>query len=49
MLAAEQEIELLTEEAVNLVAGLLIEMGHRPAAELEPLGRILGGSAGAPA
>jgi hypothetical protein len=45
-LAAEQEIEFLTEEAVNFLAELLIEIGHHPAAELEPPGRILGRSAG---
>jgi hypothetical protein len=45
-LAAEQEIEFLTEEAVNFLAELLIELGHFPAAELEPLGRILGRSVG---
>src|SRR5262249_12784462 len=38
--------EFLTEEAVNFLAELLIEIGHHPAAELEPLGRILGRSAG---
>src|SRR5882672_3757978 len=45
-LAAEQKIEFLTEEAVKFLAELLIEIGHHPAAELEPLGRILGRSAG---
>ena len=45
-LAAKQEIEFLTEEAVNFLAELPIEIGHHPAAELEPLGRILGRSAG---
>jgi hypothetical protein len=45
-LAAEQEIEFLTEEAVKFLAELLIEIGHHPAAELEPLRRILGRSAG---
>src|SRR4029434_504871 len=45
-LAAEQEIESLTEEAVKFLAELLIEIGHHPAAELEPPGRILGRSAG---
>src|SRR5688572_31419908 len=45
-LAAEQEIEFLTEEAVKLLAELLIEMRHHPATELEPPGRILGRSAG---
>src|SRR5207244_12978081 len=45
-LAAEQEIEFLTEEAVKFLAELLIEIGHLPAAALEPLGRILGRSAG---
>src|SRR5439155_16474293 len=45
-LAAEQEVELLLEDAVDLFAGRLIEIGHRPAAELEALGRILGGHAG---
>src|SRR5262249_5992911 len=37
-----QEVEFLLEEAVDLFAELLIEIGHRPAAELEALGRILG-------
>ena len=41
-LAAEEEIELLLEDAVELFAKLLIEIGHLPAAELEALGRILG-------
>src|SRR5688500_13182754 len=45
-LAAEQEIEFLLEDAVELFAELLIEIGHRPAAELEALGRILGRPAG---
>jgi hypothetical protein len=31
---------------VDLFAELLIEIGHRPAAELESLGRILGPPAG---
>src|SRR6266850_6927472 len=39
-LAAEEEIEVL-EDAVELFAKLLIEIGHLPAAELEALGRIL--------
>src|SRR5229473_7127431 len=39
--AAEEEIELLLEDAVELFAKLLIEIGHLPAAELEALGRIL--------
>src|SRR5947207_15720216 len=45
-LAAEQEVEFLLEDAVELFAELLIEIGHRPAAELEALGRILGRPAG---
>src|SRR6266581_2565487 len=45
-LAAEQEVEFLLEDAVELFEGLLIEVGHRPAAELEALGRILGRPAG---
>src|SRR3989440_12163701 len=44
-LAAEQEVEVL-EDAVDLFAELLIEIGHRPAAESEALGRILGRPAG---
>src|SRR5688572_5786618 len=45
-LATEQEIEFLLEDAVELFAELLIEIGHHPAAELEALGRILGRRAG---
>src|SRR6267378_4675421 len=45
-LAAEEEIELLLEEAVELFARLLSEIGHLPAAELEALGRILSWPAG---
>src|SRR5687768_4804894 len=45
-LAAEQEVEFLLEDAVELFAELSIEIGHRPAAELEALGRILGRPAG---
>src|SRR5713101_1541987 len=45
-LAAEQEVEFLLEDAVELFAELLIEIGHLPAAELEALGRILGRPAG---
>src|SRR5216117_3592530 len=45
-LAAEQEVELLVEEVVDLFAALLTEIGHRPAAELEALGRIFGRPAG---
>src|SRR5688500_15257489 len=45
-LAAEQEVEFLLEDAVELFAELLTEIGHHPAAELEALGRILGRSAG---
>src|SRR5947207_4434573 len=45
-LAAEQEVEFLLEDAVELFAELSIEIGHRPAAELEALGRILGRRAG---
>jgi hypothetical protein len=40
-LASEQEIALLLEDAVNLFAEHLIEVGHHPAAELEALGGIL--------
>src|SRR5258706_15999566 len=43
---AEQEVEFLLEDAVDLFAARLIEIGHRPAAELEALGRILGRPAG---
>src|SRR5688572_6508222 len=42
--AAEQEVEFL-ENVVDLFAERFIEIGHRPAAELEALGRILGRSA----
>src|SRR2546429_9584392 len=45
-LAAEQEVEFLLEDAVELFAELLIEIGHHPAAEVEAVGRILGPSAG---
>src|SRR5947199_3692037 len=45
-LAAEEEIELLLKEAVELFARLLSEIGHLPAAELEALGRILSWPAG---
>src|SRR5438034_2962316 len=45
-LAAEQEVELLVEEVVDLFAALLTEIGHRPASELEALGRIFGRPAG---
>src|SRR3954465_3199073 len=45
-LAAEQEVEFLLEDSLDLFAARLIEIGHRPAAELEGLGRILGRSAG---
>src|SRR5437763_9638006 len=45
-LAAEQEVEFLLEDAVELFAELLTEIGHRPAAELEALGPILGRPAG---
>src|SRR5262249_31631143 len=40
-LAPEQEIALLLEDAVDLFAEYLIEIGHHPAAELEALGGIL--------
>src|SRR5215210_1965108 len=40
-LPAEQEVEFLLEDAVELFAELLIEIRHHPAAELEALGRIL--------
>src|SRR5881296_1265756 len=45
-LAAEQEVEFLLEDAVDLFAALFAEIGHRPAAELEAFGRILGRPAG---
>src|SRR5207245_8761221 len=45
-LAAEQEVEFLLEDTVELFAELLTEIGHRPAAELEALGRIFGRPAG---
>src|SRR5437868_8268669 len=45
-LAAEQEVEFLLEDAVELFAEILIEIGHFPAAELEALGWILGRPAG---
>src|SRR3989442_7355915 len=45
-LAAEQEVEFLLEDADDLFAELWIEGGHRPAAELEALGRIFGRPAG---
>src|SRR4030095_13549115 len=45
-LSAEQEVEFLLEDAVDLFAELSSEISHRPAAELEALGRILGRSAG---
>src|SRR5687768_17445055 len=45
-LAAEQEVELLFEDAVELLAELLIEVGHHPAAELEAPRRILSRPAG---
>src|SRR3979411_1942899 len=45
-LAAEQQVEFLLEDAVELFAELLIEIGHLPAAELEALGWILGRPAG---
>src|SRR5258708_30339644 len=45
-LAAEQEVEFLLEDAVDLFAALLTEIVHRPAAELEALGRVLGRPAG---
>src|SRR5437867_6605672 len=45
-LAAEQEVEFLLEDTVELFAELLTEIGHRPAAELEALGRVLGRPAG---
>src|SRR5918993_193590 len=41
-LAAEQEIELLLKEAIDLFAEHLIEIRHPPSAELKALGRILG-------
>ena len=43
--AAKQEVEVL-EDAVELFTALLTEIGHRLAAELEALGRILGRPAG---
>jgi hypothetical protein len=45
-LAAEEEVEFLLEDAVDLFAELLIEIGHHPAAELEALGRVLPRPAG---
>ncbi len=45
-LAAEQEVEFLLEEVADLLAELLTEIGHHPAAELEAPGRILGRPAG---
>jgi hypothetical protein len=45
-LAAEQEVESLLEDAGELLAELSIEIGHRPAAELEGIGRILGWPSG---
>src|SRR5438105_8744159 len=45
-LAAEQEVEFLLEDAVDLFAELPAEIGHHPAAELEILGRILPRPAG---
>src|SRR2546428_14086104 len=45
-LAAEQEVEFLLEDAFELFAERLIEIGHLPAAELEALGWILGRPAG---
>src|SRR5205807_9885905 len=41
-----QEVEFLLEDAVELFAERLIEIGHLPAAELEALGWILGRPAG---
>ena len=40
-LAPEQKIALFLEDAVDLFAEHLIEIGHHPAAELEALGWIL--------
>src|SRR5690349_1586216 len=45
-LATEQQIELLGEDAADLCSELLIEVWHRPAAELEAPGRIFGRPAG---
>src|SRR5205814_9033903 len=45
-LAAKQEVAFLLEDSVDLFAARLIEIGHRAAAELEALGRILGRPAG---
>ena len=45
-LAAKQKIEFLLEDAIQLFAKLLIEIGHYPAAELEALGRIFPRPAG---
>src|SRR5262245_35858189 len=45
-LASEEEIELPLEDAVDLFAELLIEIGHHPAAELETLGGVFRGAAG---
>src|SRR4051812_1973334 len=44
--AAEQQVELLLEDAVDLFAELLTEIRHRPAAEPEAFGRIFGRAAG---
>src|SRR5213594_2784916 len=45
-LAAEQEVEFLLEDTVELFAKLSIEIGHLPATELEAPGWILGRPAG---
>src|SRR5829696_6576330 len=45
-LAAEQEVEFLLEQAVDFFAANLVEVGHRPAAELEAMSRILRRPAG---
>src|SRR4051812_35528488 len=45
-LAAEQEVEVLLEDAVNLFAELPTKIRHHPAAELETFGWILPRAAG---
>src|SRR5512143_2193714 len=45
-LAAQQEVEFLLEDAADLFAARSIEIGHRPAAELEAPGWILERPAG---
>src|SRR4051812_15134674 len=45
-LAAQQEVEFLLEDAIELIAKLFTEIGHHPAAELEARGRIFPRPAG---